>query len=121
LIRKLEGKRFSGLRVIAIVRLQQQFGCIFTLITLLELIFGINLRYHKVLLTTMKSRCSQNLRQIAAAVREIWLIVDLMVVVGVVMVVLVVLLLGSRGAGSMVFLCGIFARKASISCGIISN
>lgn len=42
-------------------------------------------------------------------------------VVMVVLVVLVVLLLGSRGAGSMVFLCGIFARKASISCGIISN
>ena len=41
--------------------------------------------------------------------------------VGVVMVVLVVLLLGSRGAGSMVFLCGIFAQKARISCGIIPN
>ena len=47
--------------------------------------------------------------------------VELMVVVGVVMVVLVLLLLGSRGAGLMVFLCGIFAPKSSISCGIILN
>ena len=39
----------------------------------------------------MKLQCSSNLRQIAGAVQEIWLIVELMVVVGVVMVVLVVL------------------------------
>ena len=48
-----------------------------------------------------------------------WSIVELMVVVGVVMVVLVVLLVASRGAGSMVFLCGILAPKASILCEII--
>ena len=42
-------------------------------------------------------------------------------VVRVVMGVLVVLLLVSGGAGSGVFACGIFATKASISCGIIMN